>query len=68
MSRYGLICGHPMKYYELGRVRTDLFPACHRPPHEGSRHLSQAAMDAERERSRQKRHKYDKQGHKRLAA
>lgn len=66
--RDGPVCGHPMAFYELVRPRDDLFPVCCRPPHEGSRHLSKAAVDRERERSRANRHKYDKQGHKRLAA
>ena len=77
MGQYGPVCGHPMRFYELSwRVRDDLFPSCHRPPgHAGRelaagrpvRHMSKASMDAERERSRQNRWRYDKAGHVRPA-
>jgi hypothetical protein len=76
MGLYGAICGHPMKFYELARERNDLFPSCHRPPGHAERdlaagrpvrHMSRASMDAERQRSRQNRWRYDKAGHVRPA-
>jgi hypothetical protein len=54
--RTGEICGHPMRFYNLIRPRDDYMPVCHRPPHEGGRHMSKAAAD----RAREYRRTYDR--------
>lgn len=64
----GPICGKPMRFYRLNRPRTDGFPVCHRPPHEGDHHLSLAAMERHRAVNRATRHLYDKVTGRRLAA
>jgi len=58
------ICGHPVKYYEIASrpLREDTEPVCHRPPHEGDRHMSQASYENELERSRANRWRYARGG------
>jgi len=43
--RTTVICGVPLKFYNLDRPRTDYAPACHRPPHDGPRHMSRTAVE-----------------------
>jgi hypothetical protein len=50
------ICGVPLKFYNLDRPRTDYAPVCHRPPHEGPRHMSAAAVEHARQYLRDRRH------------
>lgn len=47
------VCGHPMKFYSLDRPRSDFAPFCHRPPHEGSRHMSGASWEHATRRQRE---------------
>jgi len=51
-----VICGHPLKFYNLNRPRSDTDPVCHRSPHEGNRHLSAAAIERGRQRKRERAH------------
>lgn len=50
-----LICGHPMKFYNLDRPRNDFAPVCHRPPHGGGRHMSGASVSYARQYQRDRK-------------
>jgi hypothetical protein len=63
-----IICGAPLRFCNLDRPRTDYTPACHRPPHKGTRHMSLTAVEHARRKARERAARRDRARRQVLAA